>query len=86
MFQNEPFTDFANEENAHRVQWAIEATGLNVEVSQAPGSTKGEMLYYLRSPLYPDYASALSAALPDSVSPYERRARPLTISSLTGRT
>ena len=55
------FGAFANEENARRVQWAVEATGLKVEVTQAPGAG-GHMLYYLRSPVYYDYASALSAA------------------------
>ncbi len=55
------FGAFANEDNARRMQWAVEATGLKVEVTQAPGTT-GQTLYYLRSPVYPDYASALSAA------------------------
>lgn len=55
------FGAFANEDNARRVQWAIEATGLKVEVTQAPGSS-GQELYYLRSPDYHDYAAALSAA------------------------
>ena len=55
------FGAFANEDNARRVQWAIEATGLKVEVSQEPGPS-GHPLYFLRSPSYPDYASALSAA------------------------
>lgn len=55
------FGAFANEDNARRVEWAVEATGLKVQVTQAPGSS-GQMLYYLRSPAYPDYASALSAA------------------------
>lgn len=55
------FGAFANEENARRVQWAVEATGLKVEVTQAPGST-GQPLFYLRSPDFHDYAAALSAA------------------------
>ena len=55
------FGAFANEDNARRVQWAIEATGLKVDVSQAPGPS-GHALFFLRSPSYPDYASALSAA------------------------
>jgi hypothetical protein len=55
------FGAFANEENARRMQWAVEATGLKVEVTQAPGAS-GQMLFYLRSPIYHDYASALSAA------------------------
>jgi hypothetical protein len=55
------FGAFANEDNARRVQWAIEATGLKVEVSQEPGPS-GHPLYFLRSPAYSDYAAALSAA------------------------
>jgi hypothetical protein len=55
------FGAFANEENARRVQWAIEATGVKVEVSQEAGPS-GRSLFFLRSPAYPDYATALSAA------------------------
>jgi cell division protein FtsN len=55
------FGAFANEDNARRVQWAIEATGVKVDVSQEPGPS-GHALFFLRSPSYPDYASALSAA------------------------
>jgi hypothetical protein len=55
------FGAFAHEDNARRVQWAIEATGLKVEVSQEPGPS-GRPLFFLRSASYPDYASALSAA------------------------
>ena len=55
------FGAFANEDNARRVQWAIEATGLKVEVSQQPGPS-GHPLFFLRSPSYPEYAAALSAA------------------------
>ncbi len=55
------FGAFANEDNARRVQWAIEATGIKVDVSQEPGPS-GHQLYFLRSPAYSDYASALSAA------------------------
>jgi hypothetical protein len=55
------FGAFANEDNARRVQWAIEATGLKVEVSQEPGPS-GHPLFFLRSPSYPEYAAALSAA------------------------
>jgi hypothetical protein len=55
------FGAFANEDNARRVQWAIEATGLKVEVSQEPGPS-GHPLFFLRSPVYSDYAAALSAA------------------------
>jgi hypothetical protein len=55
------FGAFANEDNARRVQWAIEATGVKAEVTQAPGAS-GHTLFYLRSPAYHDYAAALSAA------------------------
>jgi hypothetical protein len=55
------FGAFANEDNARRVQWAIEATGLKVDVSQEPGPS-GHSLYFLRSPVYSDYGAALSAA------------------------
>jgi hypothetical protein len=55
------FGAFANEDNARRVQWAVEATGLKVDVTQEPGPS-GHVLFFLRSPSYPDYASALSAA------------------------
>jgi cell division protein FtsN len=55
------FGAFANEDNARRVQWAIEATGLKVDVSQAPGPS-GHLLYFLRSPSYGDYGAAVSAA------------------------
>jgi sporulation related protein len=55
------FGAFANEDNARRVQWAIEATGLKVDVSQESGPS-GHPLYFLRSPAYSDYAAALSAA------------------------
>jgi len=55
------FGAFANEDNARRVQWAVEATGLKVEVTHEPGPS-GHTLFFLRSPSYPDYASALSAA------------------------
>jgi cell division protein FtsN len=55
------FGAFANADNARRVQWAIEATGLKIEITQGAGPS-GRPLYLLRSPSYPDYASALSAA------------------------
>jgi hypothetical protein len=55
------FGAFAVEENARRVQWAIEATGVKIEISQEPGPS-GHALFLVRSPAYPDYASALSAA------------------------
>jgi hypothetical protein len=55
------FGAFANEDNARRVQWAIEATGVKVDVSQEPGPS-GHSLYFLRSPAFSDYAAALSAA------------------------
>jgi septal ring-binding cell division protein DamX len=55
------FGAFANEDNARRVQWAIEATGLKVDVSHETGPS-GHPLYFLRSPVFADYASALSSA------------------------
>jgi hypothetical protein len=55
------FGAFANEDNARRVQWAIEATGLKVDVSQERGPS-GNALFFLRSPNYSNYATALSAA------------------------
>jgi cell division protein FtsN len=55
------FGAFAQEDNAHRLQSAIEATGLKVEVRQEPGPS-GHSLFFVRSPVYPDYASALNAA------------------------
>jgi hypothetical protein len=55
------FGAFANEDNARRVQWAVEATGVQVEVAHTTNST-GHLLYYLRSPGYTEYGVALSAA------------------------
>jgi hypothetical protein len=55
------FGAFAIEDNAHRVQWTVEATGMAVEVAQLP-SPKGRLLYYVRSQPFPDRAAALSAA------------------------
>jgi len=55
------FGAYSIEDNAHRTQWAVEATGLPVEVIQAP-SRKGHVLYYVRSQPFPDRAAALSAA------------------------
>lgn len=55
------FGAFAIEENARRVQWAIEATGAKIDVSREQGPS-GHALFLVRSPAYPDYASALSAA------------------------
>ncbi|HEY1506361.1 MAG TPA: SPOR domain-containing protein [Stellaceae bacterium] len=55
------FGVFASEDNARRMQWAIEATGLKIDVSQEQGPS-GHALFFVRSPSYPDYASALSAA------------------------
>jgi hypothetical protein len=55
------FGAFAIEDNAHRVQWTVEATGIPVEVTQLP-SPKGRLLYYVRSQPFPDHAAALSAA------------------------
>jgi outer membrane biosynthesis protein TonB len=57
------FGAFAIEDNAHRAQWAVEATGLPVEVTRAP-SRKGRMLYYVRSQQpFPTRAAALAAAI-----------------------
>lgn len=55
------FGAFANEANARHVQWAIEATGLKVEVNHNRGPS-GNPLFFVRSPTYPDRASAMSAA------------------------
>lgn len=55
------FGAFAQEDNARRLQGAIEAAGLKVDISQEPGPS-GHALFFVRSPVYPDYASALSAA------------------------
>ncbi len=55
------FGAFAIEDNAHRVQWTVEATGMAVEVAHLP-SPKGRLLYYVRSQPFPDRAAALSAA------------------------
>jgi hypothetical protein len=55
------FGAFAQEDNARHLQSAIAATGLKVEISQAPGPS-GHSLFFVRSPPYPDYASASSAA------------------------
>ena len=55
------FGAFAIEENARRVQWAVEATGLKIEVVHGVGPS-GHALFFPRSPAYADYASALSAA------------------------
>lgn len=55
------FGAFANEDNARKVQWAIEATGLNADVTVQTGSGS-HALYFVRSPTYPDYAAALSSA------------------------
>ncbi len=55
------FGAFAIEDNAHQIQWAVEATGLPVEIVQAP-NRKGHLLYYVRSQPFPDRAAALGAA------------------------
>ncbi len=55
------FGAFTIEDNAHKLQWAVEATGLPVEVARLP-NTKGHLLYYVRSQPFPDRAAALSAA------------------------
>ena len=56
------FGAFAIEDNAHRVQWAVEATGMPVEIIRAP-SRKGHMLYYVRSRPFRDRDAALKAAV-----------------------
>lgn len=56
------FGAFAVEDNAHHIQWSVEATGLPVEIVHAP-NRKGHMLYYVRSQPFPDHAAAQSAAL-----------------------
>ncbi|MGH7033185.1 MAG: SPOR domain-containing protein, partial [Stellaceae bacterium] len=56
------FGAFSVEDNAHRIQWSVEATGLPVEIVRAP-NRKGHMLYYVRSQPFPDHAAARSAAL-----------------------
>jgi cell division septation protein DedD len=56
------FGAFSVEDNAHRIQWSVEATGLPVEIVHAP-NRKGHMLYYVRSQPFPDHAAAQSAAL-----------------------
>lgn len=55
------FGAFTIEDNAHRIQWAVEATGMAVEVSHQP-SPKGRMYYYVRSQPFADRAAAISAA------------------------
>jgi len=55
------FGAFTIEDNAHRIQWAVEATGLPVEVAHLP-SPKGRLLYYVRSQPFPIAAAALNAA------------------------
>ncbi|HXR88450.1 MAG TPA: SPOR domain-containing protein, partial [Stellaceae bacterium] len=55
------FGAFSQEENARRLQAAIAATGLKVEVSHDQGAS-GHPLFFVRSPAYTDRASALSAA------------------------
>ncbi len=55
------FGAFASEENARRIQWAIEATGMAVDVTHAPNSA-GRVLYTLRSPRFPDPTAAQAAA------------------------
>ena len=55
------FGAFANEANARRVQWAIEATGMQVEVTHLPNAG-GRALYTPRSLSFPDAAAAREAA------------------------
>ena len=56
------FGAFAIEDNAHRIQWSVEATGIPVEITRAP-NRKGHMLYYVRSQPFPDRDAALKAAV-----------------------
>ena len=56
------FGAFTLEDNAHETQWAVEATGLPVEVTQET-TRKGHVLYYVRSHPFADRAAALSAAI-----------------------
>jgi hypothetical protein len=55
------FGAFASEDNARRVQSAIEAAGLRVEIRHEPGPS-GNPLFFIRSPSYADRAAAVSAA------------------------
>jgi len=55
------FGAFSVEDNAHRVQAAIAATGLPVEIARAPGSN-GRQLFYVRSQPFADWTSATTAA------------------------
>jgi cell division protein FtsN len=55
------FGAYAIEDNAHKTQWAVEATGMAVEVTRMP-SPKGRMLYYVRSQPFSDRTAALTAA------------------------
>ena len=55
------FGAFTIEDNAHETQWAVEATGLPVEITQAT-TRKGHVLFYVRSQPFADRAAALSAA------------------------
>jgi cell division septation protein DedD len=55
------FGAFKIEDNAHQIQWAVEATGLPVEIAQLR-TPKGRVLYYVRSLPFADRAAAVSAA------------------------
>jgi hypothetical protein len=55
------FGAFAIEDNAHQIQWAVQATGLAVEITQLR-TPKGRVLFYVRSQPFPDRAAAVSAA------------------------
>ena len=55
------FGAFAIEDNAHQIQWAVQATGLAVEITQLR-TPKGRVLFYVRSQPFPDRATAVSAA------------------------
>ncbi len=55
------FGAYAIEDNAHQTQWAVEATGLAVEITQLR-TPKGRVLFYVRSQPFADRAAAVSAA------------------------
>jgi len=56
------FGVFAIEDNAHRTQWTVEATGMPVEITRAP-SRKGRLLYFVWSHPFPTRAAAKAAAI-----------------------
>jgi len=55
------FGAFAIEDNAHQTLWAVQATGLPVEITQMT-TPKGRVLYYVRSQPFANRAAAVSAA------------------------